>query len=296
MDTIRINIDDIRPYIRYVNNYEPVCSYTEKERIIYDYELMYVTEGETHICYNGNDYHLRKGDVFYFRPFVKNYMTVDVEKKFKTNCIHFDWYTPLPEHDFTAEEFYMHSVTFPEHERRLENIMNRPIYVPDGFDPPAHITGVAYQRLAPLFLECYYMFIRRSKPSEIKLKGLFLQIVAELSAAAEENGIIHPKIMSASEYIRQNYSKHITVKELSDMYGLSSKYFGALFKKMLGQSVNEFLLHRRVEAAKELLMSTGMSIDDISRVTGFDNQFYFSRCFRETEGVTPTGYRNMILK
>lgn len=296
MNIINIDLEHIQPYIRYVNNYEPVCSYTEKERIIYDHELMYVTEGETDICYDGKDYHLKKGDVFYFRPFVKNYMTVDAENKFKTNCIHFDWHMPLPEHDFTAEEFYMHSVTLPGHEKRLEILLERPVHVPEDFNPPPHITGVAYQRLAPLFLECYYMFIRRSKPSELKLKGLFLQIIAELSAAAEENGIIHPKIMSASEYICQNYAEHITVKKLSDMYGLSAKYFGVLFKKMLGQTVNEFVLYRRIEAAKVLLMSTDMSIDDISRVTGFDNQFYFSRCFKETEGITPTGYRSLILK
>lgn len=296
MDIIKIDLDDIKPYIRYVNNYEPVCSYKEKERIIYDHELMYVTEGETDICYDGVDHHLKKGDVFYFRPFVRNYMTVDVKNKFKTNCIHFDWYTPLPEHDFTAEEFYMNSVIAPGHEKRLKAVKERPIYVPEGFDPPVHITGVAYQRLAPLFTESYYMFMRRSKPSELKLRGLFMQIIAELSAAAEENGIIHPKIMNAAEYIRQNYDKHITVRELSDMCGLSTKYFGALFKKMLGKSVNEFLLLKRVEAAKELLMSTELSIDDISRIIGFDNQFYFSRCFKETEGITPSGYRSMILK
>ena len=82
MDIIKIKLDDIKPHIRYVNNYEPVCSYKEKERIIYDHELMYVTEGETDICYDGVDHHLKKGHVFYFRPFVRNYMTVDVNNKF----------------------------------------------------------------------------------------------------------------------------------------------------------------------------------------------------------------------
>lgn len=294
MNLINIDLENIRPYVRFVNNYEPICSYTENERIIYDYELMYVKEGETDIYYDGEWYHLKKGDVFFFRPFVKNYMTVDVKNNFKTNCIHFDWIPPLPEHDFTAEEFYMRSVTLTGYEKRKAMLEERPVYVTSDFDPPVHITGIAYQRLAPLFKECYYMFIRKSKASQIKLRGLLMQIVAELSAASEENGIIHPKVMNAAEYIRKNYSSHITVKGLADMYGLSAKYFGALFKKMLGQSVNEFLLRRRVEAAKEMLMSTDMSMDAIARETGFDNQFYFSKCFKEIENITPTGYRSRI--
>lgn len=294
MNIVKTDLEHIQPYIRYVNDYEPVCSYTEKERIIYDHELMYVTEGETDICYDGKMYHLKKGEVFYFRPFVKNYMIVNMQNGFKTNCIHFDWMPPKPEHDFTAEEFYMNSVTLPDHDERLAVLLERPVYVPDDFDAPVHITGMAYQRLAPLFRECYYMYIRQSGASRIKLRGLFFQIIAELSAAAEENGIIHPKIISAAEYIRMHYAQHITVTGLADMYGLSAKYFGALFKKMLGQSVNEYILRRRVEAAKELIMSTDMSMDEISEYTGFDNQFYFSKCFKETEGITPTGYRRRI--
>lgn len=55
---------NINPYIRYVNNYSPDYSYTEKERIIYDYEFMYIMSGSVVMNYNGNQYFLQR--VIYF--------------------------------------------------------------------------------------------------------------------------------------------------------------------------------------------------------------------------------------
>ena len=292
-----LTLDKIQPHIRYVNNYEPACSYTEKERIIYDYEFMYVMNGSAEMHYDGAVYELNKSDIFYFKPNVKNFMIVDYEKHFRTHCIHFDWLEPLPEHDFTAEEFYLHSIMSPDHYAKAEKLKHRPVPEPHGFSVSNHIKNMEYDKFASLFSRCYYAFIQNSAVSLLRLKALFMEITAELASInSSENsgGIIHPKIIYAIEYIKANYKERITAPELAERFGLSPKYFGALFKSAAGVSVSDFILNLRIGAAKEMLMGTNMSIEEISEKAGFSNAFYFSKCFKDKEKISPSGYRSVI--
>ena len=292
-----IKLSEISPYIRYVNNYEPACSYVEKERIIFDYELMYVMEGSADIYYDGKKYQLNKSDLFYLKPGITNHMVVDYEKHFRIHCIHFDWVSPEPKYNFTAEEFYMHSILSPDHNAKEELLKTRPNREPIDFDIPAHLKGTPYDKLAPLFERSYYIFTCRTEVSELKLKSVFFEITAELLEILDKkNDIkrIHPKIIHAIEYIKSNYSRHITTPELAKKYGLSPKYFGTIFKEATGKSISEFLLQHRIYAAKEMLIGTDMTIEEIAEKTGFSNQFYFSKCFKDMEKLAPSTYRDVM--
>lgn len=292
-----IKLSDINPYIRYVNNYEPVCSYVERERIIFDYEFMYVMEGSTDLYYDGKKYILNKSDLFYLRPGVKNHMVVDYDKHFRTHCIHFDWVRLGPKYDFTAEEYYMHSVLSPDHNEKEKLLKMRPNKEPIDFDIPTHIKGIPFHKLAPLFERSYYMYTCKTEVSEIRLQSVFLEIIAELMemlGKRNETKMVHPKIIQAIEYIKSDYSSNITAPKLAEKYGLSPKYFGTIFKEATGKSISEFVLLHRIYAAKEMLIGTDMSIEEIAEKTGFHNQFYFSKCFKNTERLAPSVYRDIM--
>lgn len=294
-----LTLNNISPYIRYVNNYKPACSYTENERIIFDYELMFVMDGEVDICYNGIFYHLNKSDMFYFRPFEKNFMIVDCNHNFRTHCIHFDWQHLDKKYDFTAEEFYMHSVLSSNHKEKLDILKTRPCPEPADFCIPTLIKGLSYEKYSVLFSKCYFQFINPSAYSRLKLNALFMEIIAEIYAdtlVGHDNNFMHPKIRYAIQYIKNNFSHNLTTPELAHMYGLSPKYFGSLFKKSTGKSVSDFILELRIYAAKEMLRGTNMTVGEISGQIGFENSFYFSRCFKSKEHLSPMQYRNIITK
>ena len=285
------------PYIRYVNNYRPAYSYVEKERILYDHEFMYVMNGEVEMHYDGNVYLLKKGDLFYLKPMVKNYIVVEESKHFRTHCIHFDWHVPQPEYDFSVEEHYMYSVLSPDHYERARKLRTRPQYAPADLLLPNHICNASFEKLSPLFAKCYYAFLDKSQVSRFQLKAAFWEILAELScciSGSRNSQPVHPKILYAMEYIRANYTQNITVAQLAEKYGLSPKYFGTLFKKASGKTVGDFVLGLRIYAAKEMLLGTDMTIEEISEKIGFQNSFYFSRCFKMQEKVSPSGYRNLM--
>lgn len=296
---IKTSLEQIQPYIRYVNNYEPSCSYVQRERVLYDYEFMYVMDGSVEMHYDGAAYELHKSDLFFFQPNVKNFSVIEYEKHFRTHCIHFDWMPPAPEDDFTAEEFYLHSILSPDYCLKAEKLKKRPIYRPIDFQIPTHIKELPYEKFATLFSQCYYSFIQNQPASKLRLKSLFLEIIAELTVLYHPNNntdtwLPHPKIIYAIEYIKANYNQPLTTPLLAARYGLSPKYFGALFKSVTGMSVNDFILDLRVNAAKEMLMGTSMTIDEIAREIGFNNAFYFSKCFKDKEKLPPSKYRNMI--
>lgn len=297
----RIEIDwkKINPYIRYVNHYIPSYSYIEKERVLFDFEFMYVMEGAVEMHYNGTSYLLEKSDLFYLKPGIQNFIIVDYAKGFRTHCIHFDWIPPLPEDDFTAQEFYMHSILSTNHAEKAKALKARPIYEPCEFLVPCHIKGMPYDKFSSLFSQCYSSYLLNTTTDYLMLQASFLEIIAELTqlrGQPTEPKPVHPKIIYAIEYLRQHYQEPVNALWLSEKYGLSPKYFGTLFKAATGKSIHEFVLDLRIYAAKEMLLGTNMTITAIAEKVGFQNEFYFSNCFKGKEKISPSKYRSIMTK
>ena len=59
----------------------------------------------------------------------------------------------------------------------------------------------------------------------------------------------------------------------------------------MGQTFVEYLTDLRLSKAEDLLVSTNMSMLDISVSTGFENQSYFTKVFKSAKGMTPREYR-----
>ncbi len=288
-----LKLENISPYVRYVNYYVPLFTYTEKERVIYDHEFMYVKDGSVEMNYGGERFLLNRGDIFYISPFVKNYISVRAERGFKTHCIHFDWTSGEPEYDFRAEDFYMGAVKDGEREKRL---LARPDISPSDFNVPRLMRGAGAEA-GELFGSCYYAYINAAPYSRLKLKALFTDITAELARLySDGTPFIHPKVAAAVGYIQKNYGRRVEVPELAEKYGLSPKYFGTIFKAATGRSVNEFTAETRLAAAKEMLVGSDMPVGEIAEKTGFGSLYYFSKCFKKHERATPSEFRRRSRK
>ncbi len=295
-----MKILECNPYIRYVNNYAPAYSYVEKERIIYDHEFMYIMSGSAVMNYGGQQYHLKKGDLFYLSPGVKNNIEVRAEWNLRMHCIHFDWMPPEEEYDFTAEEFYMHSILSENHVEKERALRKRPNPEPEDFVFAVYSDKLSYELFSSLFEKCYREYSIGSQYASMRLKALFMEIISRLMETGEEGRVggemVHPRIMQAIEYIKENYNKHLMVEELAKKYELSPKYFGKLFSRATGKSVNAFVLDLRIFAAKEMLIGTEIGMENIATQIGFADAFYFSNCFKNVEGIAPSHYRALMQK
>ena len=100
-------------------------------------------------------------------------------------------------------------------------------------------------------------------------------------------------IFKAKTYIEENYSKDISLDDVSRIVDISPYYFSKLFKEETGENFIEYVTNRRIEKAKELLEHSSLNIKCICVDTGYSDPNYFSRIFKKQVGVTPTEYRDL---
>jgi transcriptional regulator GlxA family with amidase domain len=67
--------------------------------------------------------------------------------------------------------------------------------------------------------------------------------------------------------------------------------FRKAFKRITGESPNQYHLNLRLERAKSLLTTTVLNINEIAYQTGFESAFYFSKLFKKKNGVSPNAFR-----
>jgi len=97
----------------------------------------------------------------------------------------------------------------------------------------------------------------------------------------------------AKEYIKQNYSKALSLDEVSYYVNISPYYFSKIFKEGTGENFIEYLTNIRIEKAKELLSTSDYSMKEICVMVGYSDPNYFSRSFKKNVGVTPTEYKDV---
>jgi len=98
-------------------------------------------------------------------------------------------------------------------------------------------------------------------------------------------------VQTAKDYIRENYNKPLTVKDVADCINLSPSYFQHLFKSETDCSFIDYLTKIRIARAEELLIREDLPISDIAFSVGFDDSNYFSRVFKQKTGSSPREYR-----
>lgn len=98
-------------------------------------------------------------------------------------------------------------------------------------------------------------------------------------------------IGAAREFIEENFAKEITLDDVSRAVNISPYYFSKLFKESTGENFIEYLTNIRIEKAKDLMLSSDMSMKEICAACGYSDPNYFSRTFKKNTGFTPTEYK-----
>lgn len=102
------------------------------------------------------------------------------------------------------------------------------------------------------------------------------------------------EIQAALTYIHENYASKLSVEVLSNISNLSTYHFSRTFKKYVGTSPHQYLLNYRLIQAKNLLIETNLSIEEISIECGFYSIAHFIKAFsKSTEGLTPGKFRKL---
>lgn len=88
-------------------------------------------------------------------------------------------------------------------------------------------------------------------------------------------------------YLECNYSRKVSLEEVSSYVGMSRTYFSVFFKTHYQEGFSDYVTRLRVDKASVLLMNTDKPIPDIARECGFKTVQYFTRAYKKVKGVTP---------
>lgn len=98
-------------------------------------------------------------------------------------------------------------------------------------------------------------------------------------------------VTHAIDYIENNFHKEINLEEICNNVAYSPYYFSRVFKKETNMSPYEYLINRRINHAKHLLITTNEPISSISELCGYNSTIHFSNSFKKLVGMTPSEYR-----
>jgi len=93
------------------------------------------------------------------------------------------------------------------------------------------------------------------------------------------------------EFMHNNLSRPLALRELAKQAGLSPSRYSALFRAQTGTAPIEHHIGLRIHAACSLLVTSTLSIKEIAARLGYEDPLYFSRLFRKTMGTSPSDYR-----
>ena len=127
--------------------------------------------------------------------------------------------------------------------------------------------------------------------SDRKDEGLLIDIISLLEKAPLRNEPNQYMIDRVQKYIEANLMKDVSLSSIADYMNVSKYYLSHLFKDVTGITITEFRNELRLTAAKNMLVHSQKSIDEIAEEIGFSTAAYFTEIFTRSEMIPPSKYR-----
>lgn len=224
------------------------------KRIIDNTEIIFVLNGELHICEDEQIYHIKKNEALILSPDKLHFGTEYTNELISFYWIHFH-------HNFK------HSVS--------------------------HYTPSETANLNQLFKMLIHFSCIPNYPAQ-SLDYMCQLILNELLFICENrNTPLNPLAVKISEYVKNHIGTDITVKSIANYFGYDPIYLGKVFKKSYNMKLKEYINSEKIKFANTLLMNTELPIKEISYALGFKEENLFLKFYIYHEKISPKQYRNI---
>ncbi len=104
----------------------------------------------------------------------------------------------------------------------------------------------------------------------------------------------HPRLKRLHQYVEQNYSVPISLKEAAGIAALDSYYFSSYFRAKVGITFTEWLRQVRIRKAMKLMKASDFSITEVAYEVGFGDLRTFERAFKKHTRMTPIEFKKSV--
>lgn len=168
---------------------------------------------------------------------------------------------------------------------------------------PIMNTQLVDPTLDHLMEQMWQTSIEDSKGAALQVDGLLLTLIGRLVCHAEDrtknrSNAVKAKPLEAvrlkrvTDYIDAHLSELISMPDLARVACLSQHHFARVFRAATGMSPHSYVTHRRIERARDLLISTDTPLVQVALMCGFGTQAHFSTVFKKQMGLPPKRFRS----
>ena len=237
-------------------------------RVLPEFQMIYITSGEGAFTCCGKKYQVKPGCIMLVTPGIKHA------------------YKPLKE---TGWKEYWVGFKGAYFSKLLEK----------GRLSAEHIffqTGLHDSIIS--FFNQIFDEVRSQRPLyQLKTCALILSIIAEVLTRERRNEQPNyfEKIVAKAKYLMEsNIYSDINLPAISEQLGISTSRLNEVFKTYTSMTPYQYYIHIKIHKAESLLEQDGLSVKDAAFRMGFEDQYYFSRLFKNKTGFSPSDWKKFV--
>lgn len=297
LDNVQFNmvLGNLKVYITKLNR-----SYISKEGYIADsnketyipmhkhneYEFHIITKGKGYIKIQDYGLDIKAGELFITGPNVKHMQvsnTVDPMFEYCLRC---------------KMEILKNAPDFPDFASVESNL------IVDTLSQPYPYVFKYTNRLDQRFEEIFNEAENQIPGYYAKVQVLILEIMVDIFRTVAPTSIMnfryempqktHDALASQrlTEFVETMYKFNVTLEEVSKYLAISKKQINQIMKKQFNRTFHEYMLQYRFNVAKELLLTTNMTIEEVAYESGFSSHYYMYQVFKNLGAPTPNTFRS----
>lgn len=229
-----------------------------------DYDLWCLLEGEIHFERNGRMRHITPGTAFLLAPDDRIRATPASEERFFVLYAHLEFHSPM------GKCLRKEQLDLPEARESVEDL-------------------VLLRRLAER--AAHYARLQGDY-AQAALDGAVREIIMLIHEPERPHEHRqYPRVLELVHAIDADPGLDWSLDAMAAQAALSRSRLSAVFQLLTGDTPNRYLIQRRVERARQLLIESDMTLTQIADSLGYNDVYFFNRQFRQLTGITPGSLR-----
>ncbi len=252
-------------------------------------EMVYVMSGVGMHTVDGKTSIAKKGDLFVINSGTPHLF--EYNKDDKEQFVSYDLkFTP---------DFFDTSVTGSQGIESLKNsfMFYSLLHGRSEAMPYISVSGDSFSVFGELFGKIYNEYNLREKGYIEIIRAYIIELIVSIfrktdsSSKKSDTSFAKQVVCYINEYINNNFSSHISIRELASQVCTNPDYMGRIYKQNTGVTISEMIQKVRIEHSCRLLKSTNRTVADVAASCGFEDVKFFYTVFKRINGISPGEYR-----
>ncbi|MFV0503827.1 MAG: AraC family transcriptional regulator [Lachnospirales bacterium] len=264
-------------------NFKTLVEPNETQNIHYHngYELIFITEGTSNFLINNKNIVAGEGSMLFINNLEKHKMC--------PKTLPYSRYMIIIDSDF-LDSFVKENSLLTIFKIRRES-----------FIPSFNIDEKNMAKIVSYLEELLKIATEKKEFWEIEFMHIFSSLLIFLYREYKNKFPLthcgnYDQILKIQSYIDMNFQKDIALNDIATEFFINKYYLSHTFKEIVGFSLKQYILLKRISFAKNLLYYSDKSITSIAFESGFNSQSNFIKLFKKKEAITPLQFRKKYSK